>query len=79
MDALSLAVITHTVALGCAQDVLNCSCDGSEDKPCADHDVAYGLHIAKTFLSQRSTSEGLGLKQQLVLHNVKAAETVSPV
>lgn len=74
--ALSLAVITHTIAKGCATDLFYCSCSGKDEDCSADY-VAYGLNIAKTFLHKRYTSQGGGLKQQLVEHNYKATETVS--
>lgn len=75
MYALSLAVVTHTVAMGCAEDIINCSCPDKEFG-CSD-DVAYGLHVAQTFLNKRYASQGGGVKQQLVLHNFRAAEAVS--
>jgi hypothetical protein len=70
-----MAVIAHTVAMGCAEDVINCSCPDKEGG-CPDP-VSYGLHIARTFLNLRYSSQGGGLKQRLVLHNYQAAQHVS--
>ena len=73
--SLSLAVIAHTVAKGCAEEIINCSCPEKEGG--CPGPVSYGLHIAQTFLNKRYTSRGGGLKQDLVLHNFRAAEIVS--
>ena len=75
--ALSMAAITHSVARGCAQNLIrNCSC--SEDGSCPDN-VEYGLGIAETLLNKRYTSQGSSLKQELAQHNFRAAKLVSLV
>lgn len=77
--ALSLAVITHTVAKGCSQNVIaNCSCSGeSEQTTVCPSNVEYGLNIAETFLHQRYASTGGGIKQQIAQHNFFATRHVS--
>lgn len=79
--ALSVAAITHTVAKGCAQNIIhNCSCGVSsvsgKDTACSTNQD-YGLGIADNFLNKRYADKGFSLKQQLAQHNFRAAKHVS--
>ena len=77
--SLSLAVITHTVARGCSQNIINncsCSADSETATVCPDN-VEYGLQIAETFLHMRFSSTGGGPKQEIAHHNFLATRHVS--
>ena len=80
VSALSLAVITHTVARACEERLLtDCSCAGSDGEEGCPSNVAYGLHIARTFLDYRFSARGGGIRRQLALHVFRATQNVSGV
>lgn len=80
VTALSLAVITHTVARACEEHLLtDCSCTGPDGEEGCPSNVAYGLYIARKFLDYRFSASGGGIRHQLALHVFRATENVSGV
>lgn len=80
VHALSLAVITHSVARGCAENVLpNCSSQAEITTTTSTNTnyIEYGLSIAEEFLNKRYSSTGGGSKQEMVHHNFQATKLVS--
>ena len=74
--ALSLAVITHTVAKACIEELIhNCTCSSNSDNGCADN-ITHGLMVAQTFLNKHYSSHGGGLKLQVIQHNLQVSQKV---
>lgn len=86
VNAISLAAIAYSVAKMCAIGEAN-SCSCSEETPsppessdvqfeigCSDN-VEFGIHFARNFLSKRLL--GLGIREKVDLHNMKAGALVS--
>ena len=83
--ALSLATIAHTVAKACKDygaSLESCSCtepnqptEGSQIEFVCSDNFEFGLNFAEDFLTKGF--HGIGRKQELDLHNIKAGRLVS--